>query len=226
MRVPVAPVVLGFVAVIAPVVVADDDGIVRVLAAIVCAPVLFVDLDGIACCFVGFVGGASVGSVGKPLASCWISPMAEKSTSASLNRPVTPSQKPYSVAKKKQRSINRLCWCGNPSSGLFLVEPKGYIHTMHTPLPSRSSTTICSPVMVAQSWFDKVSCVGTSGLLMAFVLVKLALTRYEHQVLISLCGDVAQCDSPWLRSRNHCECCKDLVIRDSDQIVIKDGVVG
>ncbi|KAI9233729.1 MAG: hypothetical protein BYD32DRAFT_439830 [Podila humilis] len=99
MRVPVAPVVLGFVAVITPVVVADGDGIVRVLAAIVSAPVLFVDLNGTACCFVGFVGSASVGSVGKPLASCWMSPMAEKSTSDSLNRPVTPSQKPYSPLK-------------------------------------------------------------------------------------------------------------------------------
>lgn len=116
MRVPVAPVVLGFVAVITPVVVADGDGIVRVLAAIVSAPVLFVDLNGTACCFVGFVGSASVGSVGKPLASCWMSPMAEKSTSDSLNRPVTPSQKP-----------------------------------MHTPLPSRSRTTICSPAMNIRS---------------------------------------------------------------------------
>jgi len=102
MRVPIAPVCLGFVAVIAPVViVVDGDGVVRVLAAVVSAPVLFVDLGGIACFFVGFVGSASGGSVGKPLASCWKSPMAEKSTSTSLNRPVTPSQKPYSVAKKK-----------------------------------------------------------------------------------------------------------------------------
>lgn len=61
---------------------------------------------------------------------------------------------------------------------------------------------------------------------MAFVPVELVFTRYEHQVLISLCGDVAQCDSSWLWSRNHCGYYKDLVIRDSDQIVRKNGVVG
>lgn len=91
-RIPITPVVLGFMLEIAPVAV----DVVRDLAVIVSVPVLFVEpFDGI--CFLdGFVGSASEdGSVGKPLASCGRSPMAEKSTSTSLNRPVTPSQKPY-----------------------------------------------------------------------------------------------------------------------------------
>lgn len=93
MRVPITPVVLGFMMEFAPV----ADVVVRGLTVIVSAPVLFVELLDDICFLDDLVGSASVdGSVGKLLASCGSSPMAEKSTSASLNCPVTPSQKPYS----------------------------------------------------------------------------------------------------------------------------------